>query len=255
MESKMKVDLITCTGAGLGPWHAARLLVFTKNTRLNMDSTRWENIFVMDNDSLLAELEYMANTIPSSWEFVDYIFSIQGVTRAYTHQQVRTRAGSYAQQSMRVTDMSGFGYRVPPNLEPDPDAPSIRQEQYNVYAQTMDYIKQGYQSMIAMGVAEEDARGVLPTNILTNIVCKFNLRTLSEIVRSREGGRTQDEYREVVKLMGDAVLRVHPWASLFLYPKGRDHWKDLEEGITAKISNMASRNELLKIVDKMRKDG
>ena len=48
------------------------------------------------------EIEYMANTVPSSWEFCDYSFMITGVTRAFTHQLVRTRTASYAQQAMRV---------------------------------------------------------------------------------------------------------------------------------------------------------
>jgi len=249
----MKVDLLDFTGSGHGPYHAARLLVFTKQTRLNMDMAQWTKVAEMTQAQLDPELEYMANTIPSSWEFVDYTFAVQGVTRAYTHQQVRTRAASYAQQSMRVTDMSGFQYRVPPNFAPDPDATSIQHERYNIYAQTMDYIKQGYQSLMALGANEEDARGVLPTNILTNIICKFNLRTLSELVRSREGGRTQDEYREVVRLMGDAVLRVHPWAHHFLYPKGRDYWMELESEVLKALPDMKQRAPILKIIDKMRK--
>ena len=64
----------------------------------------------------------MANTIPSSWEFVDYTFLVTGVSRAYTHQQVRTRAASYAQQTMRVLNMGEFDYiYTQRNLE-DPKA-------------------------------------------------------------------------------------------------------------------------------------
>jgi thymidylate synthase ThyX len=59
-------------------------------------------------------LDYISKTIRSSWEFVDYTFQITGVTRAFTHQFVRTRTGSYAQQSQRSVDMSsGIEVRMP----------------------------------------------------------------------------------------------------------------------------------------------
>lgn len=248
----MKVSLIDYTGCGNpDPLHAARVLVFTKNTRLNMTAAQWSVIQNMEEAELMKELEYMANTIPSSWEFCDFTFAVEGVTRAYTHQQVRTRTASFAQQSMRVTDMSGFKYRTPPRLKDGAKFGEYGLEY--IYDATMNAIQDGYKQLIMKGAEEEDARGVLPTNIETNIICKFNLRTLSDLVRSREGGRTQDEYREVVRLMGDEVLRVHPWASLFLYPKGRDYWKELEDAVMEAIPNMKLRAPILKIIDKMRK--
>lgn len=240
----MKVTLINFTGMGhLDPYFAARLLIFTKNTRLNMTAANFDEVNKLDAEEIIKQLKYMANTIPSSWEFVDYTFAVEGVTRAYTHQQVRTREGSYAQQSMRVTDMSGFKVL-------DTTKTSEGRE---LYSSTCDLLQGAYDALINVGEAEEDARGILPTNILTNIVCKFNLRTLSNLVRSREGGRTQDEYREVIRAMGTAVLEVHPWADLFLYPKGRDYWLELEEAVAKAIPGLMDRGPILKIIDKMRK--
>lgn len=233
----MKVELISYTR------DATSILLFTKNTRLNMVAEGLEAIKKWPEDVVTQELEYMANTIPSSWEFVDYIFSIQDVTRAFTHQLVRTRTGSYAQQSQRVTDMGIFGYRVPPKLAGTAA---------NYYHSCMESIRKFYQGMIAAGADIEDARGVLPTNVYTNIVAKFNLRTLAELARSRTGGRTQDEYREVVSAMADAVKFVHPWAELFLFPQGRDYWLDLETEVAA-VTDSAVRRNILKVIDKMRK--
>ncbi len=90
----MKVSLISHTP------HAAELLIFTKSTRLNMSPGLMDEIMSWSEDKKLAELEYMAATIPSSWEFVDYVFMIEGVSRAFTHQFVRSRNASYAQQTM-----------------------------------------------------------------------------------------------------------------------------------------------------------
>ena len=56
------------------------------------------------------------------------------------------------------------------------------------------------------------------SNIYTNIVAKFNLRTLHEMAKSRLSPRAQGEYREVFKGMVDAVVKEHPWAEPFLTP-------------------------------------
>ena len=43
----------------------------------------------MSDEQKEEELKYVFGTIGSSWEFVDYIFLITDVSRAFTHQAVR----------------------------------------------------------------------------------------------------------------------------------------------------------------------
>jgi thymidylate synthase (FAD) len=156
------------------------------------------------------ELDYMLKTIKSSWEFIDYVFEIRDVTRAFTHQFVRNRLGSYAQQSQRTVDMEGFGYYTPPNIAENEVAKAV-------YDDTMSEINKSYQVLREI-VPAEDARGVLPTNIHTNIVAKFDLRNLHETAKSRLSPRAQGEHQKVFKLMIDEVVKVHPWAEPFLMP-------------------------------------
>lgn len=219
----IKVDLISYTGIGQDVRFTPELLAYTKSTRLEQGEETRNKISSMGNFELAKELEYMANTIPSSWEFVDYVFEIKNVTRAFTHQFVRTRTGSYAQQTMRMLDKKEFTYRIPPRLK----APG-RELELEAYCNTMKRIQSAYDAMIAAGVEVEDARGVLPTNIHTNIIAKFNLRTMAEMAKSRTGVRTQDEYREVMEQMIEAVLAVHPWAGAFLSPPALKNVKTLE---------------------------
>jgi thymidylate synthase ThyX len=72
---------------------ALETLIFTKNTRLRMSATGLDEIREWPEEKKAKELEYMKNTIQSSWEFVDYVFLISDVTRAFTHQLVRHRVG------------------------------------------------------------------------------------------------------------------------------------------------------------------
>lgn len=246
----MDVKLIDYTGAGSKDpaRHAANVLVFTKSTRLKMEPGLMSQIEEWDWPSIEKELEYMANTIPSSWEFVTYTFLINGVTRAFTHQFVRTRTGSYAQQTMRVLDVDGWEYLT---------GPSITGDNKDVYEIGMDVIDKGYRHLIKNGAKIEDARGILPTNILTNIVAKFDLRTFSDTQRKRASSRTQGEYRDVMNAMRAEVLRVHPWAAMFLERTFDKAAADLEQGIIdlfSEADNEGSqrRTDMIKLVDQMR---
>lgn len=227
---------------------AEALLLFTKSTRLNLSPNLLDEIRAWPDEKKRAELLYMSNTIPSSWAFVNYTFLVEGVSRAYTHQQVRTGWGSqYAQQSMRVNDMSDFEYVfTPKNME---DIIAFAEIQL-----TLGNIKQTYRRLRELGQPEEDARGILPTNIATNIICQFNLRTFSELAKSRTGGRTQAEYQQVINAMIDEVLKVHPWAEMFLFKRDRNFFKELEEFAKREFPDLKKRGELLKILDAMRKE-
>jgi len=200
----VKVKLVECTP------NAKDLLIFTKNTRLLNVEDAYDEIKDWPEEKKQEELDYMLQTIKSSWEFIDYVFEIRDVTRAFTHQFVRTRTGSYAQQSQRTVDMEGFGYYTPPRISENEIAKAI-------YDECMQKINEYYHDLREI-VPAEDARGVLPTNIHTNIVAKFNLRTLHETAKSRLSPRAQGEYQQVFKLMVDEVVKVHPWAEPFLTP-------------------------------------
>jgi flavin-dependent thymidylate synthase len=226
----MKVSLIDYTGNGIGPWHAAHVLIFTKSTRLQMHPGLFEEIKEWPTYKIEEELNYMAKTIPSSWEFVHYTFMVEKVTRAFTHQIVRTRPGSYAQQTMRILDVTGWQYE---------SGPTIREEKrrLQIYDDCMSKINNCYGDLIDMGANVEDARGVLPTNIHTNIVCGFNLRTLAEMALKRSGTRTQGEYREVLGEMISEVSRVHPWAEIFFKSTKNQSAKSLDTLINEMHSN------------------
>lgn len=239
----MKVTLVSYTQG------AVELLLFTKATRLRLSPGLMDEIKSWPEDRKAKELAYVAQTIPSSWEFVDYVFLVGGVSRAYTHQQVRTRTGSYAQQAMRVVDVSTCLEYVPTARNQENPAAMA------VIGETLVAVQAGYAKLLALGQLVEDARGLLPTNVSTNIVCKFNLRAFADLVRSRIGGRSQDEYQQVVKAMVAEVLRVHPWAEQFLFQFKRDAFKELEDFAEQEYGgDILKKGRLLKIADVLRKN-
>jgi len=226
--------------------NAADTLIFTKNTRLNMAAENMDTIREMSAEEKHAKLQYMANTIRSSWEFVDYTIMIEGVTRAFTHQLVRNRHGSYAQQTMRILDVSGFDYLIGPTIEGDPDLVEI-------YCDMMATINATYNELIEKGASVEDARGILPTNIKTNIVAKFNLRTLAEIISARSSLRTQGEYRDFIDQLYKSILSIHPWVDMFLNPQKHQSAEIIQDYIHHTCNNDDLKIDLIKAIDLLRK--
>ena len=185
---------------------ALAILLYTKNTRLQ-GSQSLEDIKAWPMEKQLEELGYMRDTIKSSWEFATYVFEIKGVTRAFTHQLVRTRTASYAQESMRSGDVSDHEW-----LNPNSDGGFIADLFDNSIKESM----MNYKILIDGGVPIQDARGLIPTNIKTSIIMGCNLRTLHQMAETRLCVRTQGEYQDVFREMRKKVIEVHPWAEDFI---------------------------------------
>lgn len=190
----MKVELIDYTTEAL------ELLLYTKNTRLQGAQTI-EDICDWPMKKKLEHLDYMRDTIQSSWEFVDYTFHISEVTRAFTHQLVRTRTGAYAQESQRTVDVR--------------DATHYELDDV-IYEAGMIQIKDRYANMIDNGVPVQEARHILPIGIHTSIIAKFSLRALHDMALLRLCTRTAGEYQGVFREMRNRVIGVHPWAEDFI---------------------------------------
>jgi hypothetical protein len=216
----MNVELMDYTGRGMNdPWYAASIMIWTKRTRVEVDVAGFEEIRDWPEEKKIEELKYMAATVPSSWEFCDFTFLISGVTRAFTHQFVRTRTLSYAQQAMQIMKFDGrdWEYHTGTSIADNPRA-AVK------YHEDMREIRQRHKAMVDMeGVHTEDARGLLPTNILTNIVAKGNLRAWCDLLRKRLSPRNQGarpgregEWTVVHREIKRRMLEALPWTHLFL---------------------------------------
>ena len=237
----MKITMIDYTGFGqtYPDQHAEDILFFAKNTRL-MRSSGFEEIRRMTGEERVREISYIARTIPSCWEFLHYTFVIEKVTRAFTHQLVRTRVASFAQQTMRVLPMENFEWGTSDSLEG---------QARTSYHQTMHQINKKYTDLLNAGAKPEDARGILPTNILTNITMSANLRTIVELVRKRSGPRVQGEYRKFIEILQAAVQDVHPFTEQFF---GLD-WTMLNQELAKETEflSLAHRTRIAKLFSKV----
>lgn len=226
----MRLSIIDYTGIGNPDrMYAAKLLIYTKNTRLTQDSETLIKTFAMPEDEILKELDYISKTIRSSWEFVDFTFQISDVTRAFTHQLVRTRTASYAQQAQRVVDMGEFDTLVPETVKSDP-------ESSGAWDSCMKRIAATYQYLQSRGIPTQDCRGVLPTNVFTNIIMKANLRTMADLLAKRKNMRAQGEYADVAREMEKRILEIMPWTEPFINPE-RTRTPELDAILAKELGN------------------
>lgn len=203
---------------------ALEILIYTKSTRLQGKQTLNE-IKAWPMAQKLEHLAYMRDTIKSSWEFSQYIFEIHGVSRAFTHQFVRTRdaagvddpaygmpdanpsAASFAQESQRTIDASDNGFVFPEGL---------LVENRDYFFQHFDSANASYVEAIKRGEPPQNARALMPTGVSTSIIAMLSLRALHHMAEVRLCTRTQGEYQNVFRLMRDQVIGVHPWAEQFI---------------------------------------
>ena len=166
----------------------------------------------MDKEEGLEYLKDVRKTkLATPTEMVHFLWLITGVTRAWTHQAVRYRVGTaFIQQSMRFLGYQGV-YRV---LCPLKDQ---KNEEFDIYCTSASRAIQAYVDMKDRGVADQDARGVLPTNILTALFWDMSLSTLMHVYESRMCCQAQgDEWLPILTQMREEITMKAVYLRSFL---------------------------------------
>lgn len=155
-----------------------------------------------DREALLRKILSLGHT--SVLEHANFTFGIEGISRACSHQLVRHRIASYAQQSQRyVSHKERFAAVTPPSIEQRP-------ELLERYQALLDDIHDVYRQLIDAGVPAEDARFVLPNAAQTKLVMSMNARELLHFFNLRCCRRAQWEIRAMAKEMLRLVRPVAP---------------------------------------------
>jgi len=134
-------------------------------------------------------------------EHASVTFKISGISRATSHQLVRHRIASYAQQSQRHTklEFASAQWFIRP--------PTIEQEEYEEH---MREVILYYLRLLAAGVEPEDARYIIPNACKTELVMTINLRSLINLFEHRICSRTQWEFRDLAIEMYKSVKSFYP---------------------------------------------
>jgi thymidylate synthase (FAD) len=149
--------------------------------------------------------EYFANILRSAHgsvlEHANYSFALRDVSRVFTHELVRHRAGSaFSQESLRYVRLTEIGFRVPPALEPvrDQVISIVEQlEQFQVSAANeLGIDEEGVPFHVKKEVTSA-LRRLAPIGLSTDIVWTANARTLRHVIEMRTAEGAEEELRTV----------------------------------------------------------
>jgi thymidylate synthase (FAD) len=153
--------------------------------------------------------EYFANILRSGHgsvlEHANYTFALRNVSRVFTHELVRHRAGSaFSQESLRYVRLDEIGFRVPPALEP------LRARVLSIVEQLAEVQREGAS---ALGIDADGVpfhlkkevtsalRRLAPIGLSTDIVWTANIRTLRHVIEMRTDPGAEEELRLVFDLI------------------------------------------------------
>jgi thymidylate synthase (FAD) len=136
------------------------------------------------------------------------------VSRVFTHEIVRHRAGSaFSQESLRYVRLTDIGFRVPPALEP------VREQVISIVEQLEEFQRSaaGELGVDAEGVpfhvkkeVTSALRRLAPIGLSTDIIWSANLRTLRHVIEMRTAPGAEEELRLVFDEMARLMLREAP---------------------------------------------
>lgn len=117
--------------------------------------------------------------------------------RGVTHELVRHRIASYAQESTRYVNYNKKGIQfIKPCFVDDNDPYS-----YTLWYSAMTRADEAYQKLIKAGWKPEQAREVLPNSLKTEIVVTMNLRELRHMLTLRTSKFAHPEIRKVMTML------------------------------------------------------
>lgn len=170
-------------------------------------------------------LDYFAQVsrtkLKAPFEFVKFHFMIEGVTRSFTHQMVRQRTAVYAQESLRFAVVTDGDTEMPVGLPPSlsglpEDDPAVVE-----WRSALSWVEEAYGKLINLGVPAEDARGLLPHNVLTRLHYSTDLRALLDHAGNRLCTQAQFEWRLVFTKIVEAIRGAHNLNPYMTAPDGQ----------------------------------
>lgn len=165
--------------------------------RMNVSEERWQEMF---KGGLQAALESQV-----------LVFEVWGASRILTHQLVRSRRAGFHQQSQRST---WYGDR--PEVRMPETVWRAGSEVRRRWLDTYRYAWRAYKAACDAGVPYEDARYILPEGTVNYIQCEYSIREFIAVYNYRGCSMFLREMVEVMRLMRELVVKVHPELAQFI---------------------------------------
>lgn len=220
------------------------------------DITGWNLLEPTEQEYV--ESLFAGHTLPQAKELISFSFCVDGVSRACTHQLVRTRIGAaFMQHGGRDNDWRHRPWRMPETiwracklpLGTELASPLTSWEPIHDLMNTYDHFagwdlddivrdlimhcRVVYAALVDAGVPWQDARFLLPDGMTTYIHCNYSYAALEGVLANRLEHVMQWEINCVAQLMlREIKMKCPPLLSKYLGSRsdrtGRDEFAGLE---------------------------
>lgn len=121
------------------------------------------------------------------------------VDRGISHELVRHRLASFAQESTRYCNYSkdDFGSEITFII---PDYLEYKSEGWNIWKESMKQAEDAYFKMLDLGLSPQQARAVLPNSLKTEVVMTANLREWRHFFKLRALGTTGKPHPQMLEV-------------------------------------------------------
>lgn len=164
------------------------------------------------------QAEYFINILRSGHgsvlEHANYTFILWDVSRVFTHELVRHRAGSaFSQESMRFVRIKDLPFRIPDSMESlKPQIISILEtlEEFQISAaEHFELDKEGIPFHDKKEITSA-LRRLAPEGVSTMIIWTANIRTLRHVIQARTDKGAEEELRLVFNRVGEIMREEAP---------------------------------------------
>jgi thymidylate synthase ThyX len=163
-----------------------------------------------DDDSRDWE-EMLQGGLQTALESQVVVFEVSGVSRACTHQIVRTRKAAFHQQSMRA---SFYGYgpevRVPESIW------RLSDEARRLWFEAVEASRRAYVAACAEDASYQDARYILTEGTTNYILMEYPLREFINVYAYRGCSMFQWEIVAVMRAAREILVAQYPWLEPYI---------------------------------------
>lgn len=137
------------------------------------------------------------------------------VNRGVSHELVRHRPASYAQESTRYCNYANDKFAnqitcICPLYYTDGNEINSTDPMYIKWKEGCEHDEKIYFELLKMGATPQQARGNLPTDLKTEIICTANLKEWLHIFNMRCDQAAHPQIREVMNPLADWAKKYYP---------------------------------------------
>jgi thymidylate synthase (FAD) len=132
------------------------------------------------------------------------------VDRGVSHEIVRHRIASYSQESTRYVNYKDGIEVIDPIFWPEDSTSDDIQMCKSIWESAMISAEESYRKMLGLGATPEQARGVLPTSVATELVMTYNLREWRHFFWLRGSRGAHPQIREIAVMLLVALKNLVP---------------------------------------------